>query len=136
VSDAVIGPDHPLAIGARHLGDRWVLLILGVLRDRPRRFGQLQAALPGLAPNILSQRLARLERDGLVAANRYSHRPARYEYDLTPAGRAAARVLDALVAWASGEQQATADMPGAGADWAAGERLPADAVGADEVHEL
>jgi DNA-binding HxlR family transcriptional regulator len=131
----MIGPDHPLAIGARHLGDRWVLLILGVLRDGPRRFGQLQAALPGLAPNILSRRLARLERDGLVSANRYSPRPARYEYDLTPAGRATARVLDALVAWASGEPSSTLP-PAADATRAAGERLPTDAVGAEEVHEL
>jgi DNA-binding HxlR family transcriptional regulator len=134
VPDVVIGPNHPLAVGARQLGDRWVLLILGVLRDGPCRFGQLQAALPGLAPNILSRRLARLERDGLVAANRYSHRPARYEYDLTPTGRATATVLDAVVAWASGEPL-TAGGPGAEAGWASGE-LPADAVGVDEVHEL
>jgi DNA-binding HxlR family transcriptional regulator len=135
VSDAVFGPGHPLVVGARQLGDRWVLLVLGVLRDGPRRFGQLQAALPGLAPNILSRRLARLERDGLVTANRYSHRPARYEYDLTPAGRAAAPVLDALVGWATGAPPAD-DPRGAGAGWADGDRLATDAVGADEVHEL
>jgi DNA-binding HxlR family transcriptional regulator len=135
VSDAVIGPDHPLAIGARHLGDRWVLLILGVLRDGPRRFGQLHAALPGLAPNILSRRLARLERDGLVTANRYSHRPARYEYDLTPTGRATATVLDALMAWASGEPW-SAGPADADATRRDGDRLAVDAVGADEVHEL
>jgi DNA-binding HxlR family transcriptional regulator len=135
VSDAAIGPDHPLAIGARQLGDRWVLLILGALRDGPRRFGQLQSALPGLAPNILSRRLARLERDGLVTANRYSHRPTRYEYDLTPTGRASAGVLDALVAWASGEPLAAVST-GADPSWTPGERLPSDAVGADELHEL
>jgi DNA-binding HxlR family transcriptional regulator len=121
-------------VGARQLGDRWVLLILGVLRDGPRRFGQLQAALPGLAPNILSRRLARLERDGLVTANRYSHRPARYEYDLTPTGRATTRVLDELVAWASGEPLADVP-PGADVAWASGDAATG-AFGADEVHEL
>ncbi|MGD0810041.1 MAG: helix-turn-helix domain-containing protein [Acidimicrobiales bacterium] len=61
------------------VGDRWTLLVIDALLDGPRRFNELTAAVPGLASNILSSRLRRLEREGLVVAVPYSERPARYE---------------------------------------------------------
>ena len=97
--------DGPLRDAAEVAGDRWVLLALGALADGSRRFGDLQSDLQlgasGIAPNVLIDRLRRMERDGLVVATLYSQRPRRYVYDLTEAGRELASLLPALSTWAS-----------------------------------
>ena len=66
----------PLAAALDSVGDRWTLLLVEALLDGPRRFGDLQEELPGIAPNVLSQRLRRLEGEGLVLAQPYSRAPA------------------------------------------------------------
>src|SRR5262249_60792145 len=86
VPDAPITAASPLDGALRRVGGRWTLLVVGVLLDGPRRFGELLEAVPGLAPNILSARLKALERDGLVVARAYSRRPPRHVYELTEAG--------------------------------------------------
>lgn len=81
------------------VGDRWSLLVVDALLDGPRRFTDLQQALPGLAPNILTARLRRLERHGLVIADAYSERPARYEYRVSDEGRQLVGALRFLAHW-------------------------------------
>ena len=66
-----------------------------------RRFGELRDELPGLAPNILTERLRRLEREGIVVATPYSTRPPRMEYSLTGDGRDLASALRLLADWGS-----------------------------------
>ena len=91
----------PLAAALDRVGDRWSLLIVDSLLDGARRFNDLQAALPGIAPNILSDRLKRLERERVVSATQYSSRPVRYSYDLSPEGRELAGALRLLAGWGS-----------------------------------
>ncbi len=50
------------------LGERWTLLILRDLFLGPRRFGDLQAGLPGLGANLLSKRLKELDEAGVIDA--------------------------------------------------------------------
>ena len=83
------------------VGDRWSLLIIEALLDGRRRFNDLAAALPGIAPNILSDRLRRLERVGVIVGQRYSERPVRLAYELTQDGQELAGVLRLLAAWGS-----------------------------------
>ena len=90
--------DTSLRAALDRVGDRWVLLVVEALADAPQRFGDLQVRV-GAAPNILTDRLRRLEADGLVTATRYSDRPVRFQYDLTASGRELARALVALAAW-------------------------------------
>ena len=66
----------PLEAALERVGDRWSLLIVEALLDGPRRFSELGEALPGIAPNILTDRLRRLEREGIVVATPYQQRPA------------------------------------------------------------
>jgi len=68
------GPS-PLAAALARVGDRWTPLVVEALLPGPRRFNDLLAQIPGLAANILSDRLKRLERDGLLIARPYSQRP-------------------------------------------------------------
>jgi len=69
----------PLAEALATVGDRWTLLVVEALLPGPRRFSELLSQLPGIAANILSDRLKRLEREGLLVARPYStprHLPA------------------------------------------------------------
>ena len=86
----------PLAAALDSVGDRWTLLVVEALLDGPRRFGDLQDELPGIAPNVLTQRLRRLEGEGLVVAQPYSERPPRFVYELSAAGRELAGALRLL----------------------------------------
>ena len=89
----------PLADALARVGDRWTLLVVGALMDGPRRFGDLQADVPGIAPNILIQRLRHLEREALVVARPYSERPPRMVYELSAPGRELAGALRLLADW-------------------------------------
>ena len=89
-----------LAEAAERVGDRWSLQVIGALLAGPRRFGDLLALLDGIAPNILSKRLACLEADGLIVGEPYSaHRPVRHTYRLTAAGADLAGALRMLAHW-------------------------------------
>jgi DNA-binding HxlR family transcriptional regulator len=89
----------PLAAALDSVGDRWTLLLVEALLGGARRFGDLQEALGGIAPNVLSQRLRRLESEGLVLAQPYSERPQRYVYELTSSGHDLAGALRLLSDW-------------------------------------
>ena len=56
----------PIALGLDILGERWTLLILRELVGGPRRYGDLRAQLPGIATNLLAERLKELQDAGLV----------------------------------------------------------------------
>ena len=92
------------------VGDRWSLLVVDALMDEPRRFADLQADLPDIATNVLTQRLRRLEEDGILMAVPYSRRPVRYSYALTESGRDLGSAMRLLAQWSAdhggGEAQA------------------------------
>jgi DNA-binding HxlR family transcriptional regulator len=92
----------PLDAALGRVGDRWSFLVVEALLEGPRRFNDLAAAVPGIAPNILTDRLRRLEREGVVVSRTYSERPARVAYSLTADGQELAGVLRLLAAWGSG----------------------------------
>lgn len=81
------------------VGDRWSFLVVEALLDGPRRFNDLVAAVAGIAPNILTDRLRRLEREGVLIGRKYSDRPARMAYSLTEDGLELAGVLRLLATW-------------------------------------
>src|SRR5947208_5620513 len=83
----------PLEGALASVGDRWTLLVVAALLEGPRRFGDLQRELSGIAPNVLSHRLRHLEQQGLVLAQPYCKRPPRFVYELTEGGRGLAGAL-------------------------------------------
>ena len=98
----------PLAQAVARVGDRWTLLVVDALRAGPRRFNDLLDELPGIASNVLSQRLKRLEGEGVVLARPYQDRPPRVAYELTAAGRGLAGALRLLAQWGA-SQSGSAD---------------------------
>ena len=93
--------ETPLAAALDAVGDRWTLLVVEALLDGPKRFGDLQEAVPGIATNVLTQRLRALREEGLVSAEPYSAKPARYAYELSASGAELAGALRLLADWAS-----------------------------------
>jgi DNA-binding HxlR family transcriptional regulator len=89
----------PLAEALTRVGDRWTLLVVEALLTGPRRFNDLLEQIPGIAANILSERLKRLERDALLVTRPYSERPPRVAYQLTSEGRELAGALRLLAQW-------------------------------------
>jgi DNA-binding HxlR family transcriptional regulator len=91
--DRTYGQYCPIAAGLDLIGDRWTLLILRELSMGDRRFTDLRGDLPGLAPNLLTERLRTLQSIGLVNAVELPPPAARSVYRLTDEGRRIEPVL-------------------------------------------
>jgi len=87
-----------LARAAEIVGDAWTQVILRELFLGARRFDDIQRAT-GASPHLLSQRLKRLEAEGVVARRAYSARPPRRDYRLTERGLDLWPVIVALKTW-------------------------------------
>ena len=94
----------PLAQALDRVGDRWSFLIVDALMTSPLRFNELSKAVAGIAPNVLSVRLERLQAARVITSTPYSQRPLRYEYQLTDEGRELAGVLRLLSSWGQGAE--------------------------------
>ena len=81
------------------IGDRWSPAVIASLLDGPLRYSDLRRRLEGIAPNILSARLKKLEQHGLIVASPYTKRPPRFEYSLTESGRELSDLLRLFAAW-------------------------------------
>lgn len=80
------------------IGDRWNLLIVRELMTGSARYGQLLDGLPGLATNLLADRLRALEAAGIVE-RRLSDQPNAVLYALTPWGAGLREPIEALIRW-------------------------------------
>jgi len=89
------------------IGDRWALLVVRELIFGPKRFVQLRNGLPGVSPNVLSQRLRDLEDAGVVRRDVLDQPASVAVYELTARGRALEPVLLELGRWGSQEPVAT-----------------------------
>lgn len=78
------------------VGDRWTLLVVRELLVRECRFSELRRGLPGVASNLLAERLRDLEAEGLVGT---VEADGIVRYALTPRGQALAPVVHELARW-------------------------------------
>ena len=90
----------PLACALDLVGDKWTLLVIRDMFRGKRRFSEFLDAPEGITTNILTDRLNRLVKAGIVERRRYQDRPPRYAYHLSDAGRSLDPVLRACLAWA------------------------------------
>lgn len=88
----------PIARSLAVLGDAWTMLILRDANAGLTRFDQFKKSL-GIAPTMLTKRLAALTAENLLEKRLYSERPPREEYVLTDAGRDYLPVLFMIGAW-------------------------------------
>ena len=81
------------------IADKWTVLVIGVLENETKRFGELRREIGGVSQKMLTQTLRGLERDGLVARVVYASVPPKVEYSLTKLGRTLVRILEAVRHW-------------------------------------
>jgi DNA-binding HxlR family transcriptional regulator len=80
------------------IGDKWSFVVVREAFFGIRRYDQIQARL-GIAPNILTDRLARLVKTGVFLKQLYQKTPKRYEYVLTEMGLDLYGPFIAMLAW-------------------------------------
>ncbi|MEU4237134.1 helix-turn-helix domain-containing protein [Actinoplanes sp. NPDC026619] len=89
-----------IARGLDIVGERWSLLLVRELLLGPKRFTDLQQALPAASPNALSDRLRELTDVGVINRRQLPPPGAARVYELTPWGRSLEPIVIALGTWA------------------------------------
>src|SRR4051794_7191221 len=87
------------------VGDRWALLVVRELLLGPKRFTDLRDGLPGIGPNVLSQRLKELEETGVVQRRTLPPPAASTVYELTEWGSELEDVVVGLARWGARSPQ-------------------------------
>lgn len=86
------------------VGDKWSLLVMGILGERPHRFTELLRIVPGISRRMLTVTLRALERDGLVQRTVFAEVPPRVEYAVTDLGVSLGDAIRMLATWVSDNQ--------------------------------
>lgn len=89
----------PIEEAMRVLSGRWPTLLLYYLKDRAKRFSELERDNPTVSHRILTLELGKLEDAGIVARSERGGYPRHVEYALTPFGRELVPLIDALGDW-------------------------------------
>lgn len=92
-------PDCPVATTVQLIGNKWKLLIIRNLRQRPWRFNELHKDLTGISQKVLTDSLRSMESDGIITRTVYAEVPPRVEYALSELGETMRPILDAMEAW-------------------------------------
>src|SRR5258706_16360084 len=99
-----IDPHGPSCLAVREVlnrvGDKWSVLIVGLLGNGPKRFSELRRAIEGISQRMLTLTSRGLERDGLITRTVEPTIPPKAEYELTKLGRTLLVPVDALAQWA------------------------------------
>ncbi len=82
------------------VGDKWTVLVVSYLGNRPMRFNELRRTVNGISQKMLTTTLRNLERDGFVSRTVFPTIPPKVEYALTDMGRDLLRPVRALGEWA------------------------------------
>src|SRR6266850_3877676 len=91
------------------IADKWSLLVICVLADGTKRFGELRRDIDGISQRMLTLTLRQLEREGLVTRTVFAVVPPRVDYQLTELGSTLLDTIQTLVAWAGENGHEIAD---------------------------
>ncbi|MCF4998160.1 transcriptional regulator [Pseudomonas syringae] len=81
------------------IADKWSVLALSALCERPLRFNELKRRLDGITQKSLTQTLRRLERNGILARRVIPSSQISVEYSITPLGRTLEKPFEAIYLW-------------------------------------
>jgi len=94
------GACHQISEILGRIGDKWTVLIIMVLHERPHRFNEIKRAVGGISQQMLTRTLKHLERDGMLSRTVRPTLPPQVEYALTDLGRSLAVPVAAMGSWA------------------------------------
>jgi DNA-binding HxlR family transcriptional regulator len=94
------------------IGDKWTLLVIrDILFLKKKSFNEFLESPEGIATNILTERLKRLEERGIIEKRPYIKAPVRYEYTLTRRGEDLRPVLMEMIRWGNMHIENTRIIP-------------------------
>jgi DNA-binding HxlR family transcriptional regulator len=97
-------PDHTecraVAETLARIGDKWTVLVVGVLSKGPMRYNEIRRNVDGISQRMLTLTLKGLEQDGLVTRTVFPTIPPRVDYELNDLGRTLIVPLKSIHAWA------------------------------------
>lgn len=102
----------PVTDVLRRVGDKWTVLVVVLLGQRPHRFNELHRGIEAISQRMLTRTLRGLEQDGLVHREVFPTNPPSVEYRLTPLGTSLLEPLSALAEWAITHQPTIAASRG------------------------
>jgi DNA-binding HxlR family transcriptional regulator len=130
-----VKPAHPdcqaVTATLARIGDKWTVMVIGVLSQGPLRYSQVRRAVEGISQRMLTLTLKGLEQDGLVRRTVYPTIPPRVDYELTDLGQKLTVPLRSIFDWAvkhrpemEAARQRYSERNGAAASKAAGVTTP------------
>ena len=93
----------------QRVGDKWTVLVVVTLAEKPLRFSEIMRALNGISQRMLTLTLRGLERDGFVTRTVFPSVPPRVDYELTGLGHSLRQPLGAMFGWVQTHSQQIAD---------------------------
>ncbi len=91
--------DCPVTAAIDVIGGKWKPIIIYVLLEGSKRFGELHKGIPGMALKVLSRQLKELEQDAIISRKVFAEVPPRVEYTLTEKGIRLRPVIELLTEW-------------------------------------
>lgn len=92
-------PECPVATTVTLIGNKWKLLIMRNLLNRPWRFNELRRDLDGISQKVLTDSLRQMEADGIITRTVYPEVPPRVEYALSELGESMRPILESMQEW-------------------------------------
>lgn len=92
-------PECPVATTVQLIGNKWKLLIIRNLLNRPWRFNELKKDLDGISQKVLTDSLRSMEEDGIITRTVYPEVPPRVEYALSELGGTMRPILASMEQW-------------------------------------
>lgn len=92
-------PECPVATTVQLIGNKWKLLIIRNLLNRPWRFNELKKDLDGISQKVLTDSLRSMEKDGIITRTVYPEVPPRVEYALSELGETMRPILASMEQW-------------------------------------
>jgi DNA-binding HxlR family transcriptional regulator len=94
--------DCPITATIDVIGGKWKPIIIWLLLQESKRFGELHKSIPGIALKVLSRQLKELESDDIIVRKAYPEVPPRVEYSLSKKGKTLKTIMESLALWSKG----------------------------------
>ncbi len=92
-------PNCPLTQALAVIGGKWKPMIIHQFHGSNKRFGQMDATIPGISRKVLTSQLKELLRDKLINRKAYAESPPRVEYSLTNKGKELIPIFESIASW-------------------------------------
>ncbi len=87
------------------IGGKWKPIILFIIQDRKKRFGEIKKLISTITQKMLTQQLRELEQDGIINRKVYPVVPPKVEYSMTEYGQSLSPILKAMAEWGESHKQ-------------------------------